>query len=80
MSPHDMTTYNAAFDKAIAVLGWTRSKTKRHHERDDERSWTVEVLCSPEGKHMMDISDMSEAMVKEIIRIANMLSPVVDRP
>lgn len=69
MSPREMQAYETDFSRAIKRLGWSWREVERDHDRDD-RSWTEEVMVDREGRFLIDLSGLSEAMVREIIRIA----------
>ncbi len=72
MSPHDMEPYRKDFDAACAAFGWVCRSEVRDHERDSSRSWEVDFWVDAQGEFLFDEDDLSEGLVKELIRLAQM--------
>ncbi len=72
MSPHDMEPYRGAFDTACHAFGWTVHTEMESHERDAAKSWEVDVWRDANGTYLFREEDLSEGLVKELIRLATL--------
>jgi hypothetical protein len=79
MSPHEMDRHRDEFDRAIARIGWAWRTVRRDHERD-EGYRDEDVLVGPDGRFLTGRSDLSEGLVREIIRMAGLLPRSTEAP
>lgn len=71
MSPFGMEEYRDRFEAACVWFGWRKVTVPHPHERDsscDDR--TEDVWVNEAGERLFAESDLTGAMVREIIRLA----------
>lgn len=70
MSPNDFDPIREAFAAAAARLGWKPHSYKEYHERDWDCYSTVEGWTDAQGNWLIGLSDLTEHLAHELIRIA----------
>ena len=71
MSPHDMTPHRDAFNAACKQLGW---RVRRVGVVDGFGSSSLVLWINQAGERLFYESELTEAMVREIIRLGTVVS------
>lgn len=75
MSPYEMDKYRNEFVKACTKLGWVKLEVEEYHERDWDCKWT-ETVWIKDKERLFAESDLTEGLVKEIIRFGTVIERV----
>ncbi len=70
MSPNDMEPYRTDFYAACTAFGWVCHTEMRAEGRDASRPWEVDVWRDAGGAFLFLEEDLSEGLVKELIRLS----------
>lgn len=70
MSQNDMIPYRNRFDAACESFGWLWREIEVPHERDSSCSTTDQVWLNALRERLFAEFDLTETMVKEIIRLS----------
>lgn len=76
MSPYEMNEYREEFDKACRTFGWEQKTVEMQHERDERCSWSESVWLY-QNERLFSEDNLEEGLVKEIIRIADLIRGLV---